>query len=49
MNYQQRNKEELIGELAKLHQRIDELESALNEKKAKSEVIIDNEECLQHL
>ena len=27
LNYQQRNKEELIGELAKLHQRIDELES----------------------
>lgn len=49
MNYQQRNKEELIGELAKLHQRIDELESALNEKKAKSEVIIYNEECLQAL
>jgi len=49
LNYQQRNKEDLIGELAKLHQRIDQLESALNEKKAKSEVIIDNEECLQAL
>lgn len=58
MDYQQRSKEDLIGELVKLHQRVDQLESALNEEKArhqditdikKSGAISDKEECLRVL
>lgn len=49
LNYQQLSKEDLIGELVKLHQRVDQLKSALNNEKAKSKVILDNAEFLQAL